>query len=96
MTDTEKKPPKLFDVPATTSQAQCSSCRAPVYWIVTASGAKMPVDCEPEGCRRPMLGASARDRIIHALQPDELPSVDGVGVSHFVTCPNRDQHRKRK
>lgn len=59
----------------------CASCRAPVRWISTASGAAMPIDPEP----RKMI----------VLRPGtEIGDVVDAFVSHFATCPNASQHRK--
>lgn len=79
------RPPQFFDVPAGTRAAQCSSCRATVYWIVTLAGKRMPVDCDIEGGYVPDGDWNGGGQ---ALSPQ------GRGVSHFVTCPNRDQHRR--
>jgi hypothetical protein len=42
-----------FAVPPGTPPGQCRSCHAPVYWIVTGHGKRMPVDCEVDGAQRP-------------------------------------------
>lgn len=36
-----------FEIPAGTSKRSCRSCSAPVFWIVTAAGKRMPVN--PDG-----------------------------------------------
>lgn len=41
--------PLYFPVPAGTPSRQCRSCPFPVYWIVTAAGKRMPVDCGVDG-----------------------------------------------
>lgn len=38
-----------FDVPAGTREAECRSCSAEVYWIVTKNDRRMPVDCSVPG-----------------------------------------------
>lgn len=76
--------PQYFDVPAGTPRAECRSCHAPVYWIATAAGKRMPVDCAVDGGANPFKGV-----------PGDGGERDGKGVSHFVTCPNADLHRKR-
>lgn len=63
-----------YAVPAGTREAECRGCGAPVYWIVTPKGAKMPVDCDTvDGSHGP---SDARSTTQH----------DGRGVSHFQTC----------
>lgn len=76
--------PQYFTVPAGTERAECRSCHAPVYWIVTDSGKRMPVDCEVEGATRPFKGV-----------PGDGGEREGKGISHFATCPNAAQHRRR-
>lgn len=78
---TQQKQPQMFDVPNGTQRQQCRSCKAPVYWIVTAKGSRMPVDCAVEGGYEP--------------SGDAAMGTNGRGASHFVTCPDRDQWRKR-
>lgn len=70
-----------FDVPAGTPPAECKSCHAEVYWIVTAAGKRMPVDVEVEGGRSPFKGVPGDGE------------QDGRGISHFATCPDRDKWR---
>ncbi len=60
--DAPHKPPQVFEIPAGSQMATCSSCRENIKWIVTKNNRRMPVDLD--------------------------------GTSHFVTCVNRDQHRK--
>lgn len=36
--------PLRFLIPPGTPERQCRSCKAPVFWIVTARDRKMPVD----------------------------------------------------
>ena len=78
MATTAKRAPQFFDVPAGTRPVTCKSCPFTVYFIVTASGKRMPVDTSVEGGRTP------------------TPTSAGVGVSHFVTCAQADQHRKAR
>lgn len=72
-----------FNVPAGTPEAECRSCHATVYWITTANGKRMPVDCEVEGAYGP---DTSRDSAL--VQ-------DGHGVSHFATCPEGNKWRQR-
>jgi len=71
----------------------CRSCKAPVVWVRTRAGKRMPVDPEPVEGGNIIL--SERD---HATPLAVYVEADpGVmrHVSHFATCPNADQHRKR-
>lgn len=51
-----------YDVPAGTQPGQCKApaCKAVIYWIVTGSGARMPVDCEEVGGFEPEPSAAGR------------------------------------
>jgi len=70
--------------------ARCRACNAEIIWAVTDSGKRMPLDAEP--AERP-TGVFALDTSCdppHATSAAHQP----VYLSHFVTCPNADQHRK--
>jgi hypothetical protein len=58
---------------------ECRSCKAPIYWVTTASGKKMPVD---RGAEQKVL---MRDGVAH---------VERVFQSHFVSCPDAARHRR--
>lgn len=53
-TEKPKRAPLFFDVPAGTRPVSCKSCPFTVYWIVTASGKRMPIDCGTDGGRIPV------------------------------------------
>lgn len=42
--------PRIFEVPAGTKASLCraESCRAQIFWIETAAGKKLPIDCAPK------------------------------------------------
>jgi hypothetical protein len=73
--------------------AECRSCGAEIVWARTPSGKLMPLDPER------VLGGTIE------LDPDEDASLvtrfvgkrDGQPhyVSHFATCPQASQHRRR-
>jgi hypothetical protein len=78
----------------------CRTCRAPIVWVVTAaSGTSMPVDPDPVPDGNLELidaGPGQQPRAV-VVDPGQL-SLDGAPryVSHFVTCPQADQHRKAR
>jgi hypothetical protein len=76
-----------FDVPAGTRAAECRTCHATIYWITTANDRKMPVDCDVDGGFAPAV-----QELVDAHDGDW--DGRGRGVSHFATCPERDQWRK--
>lgn len=76
--------PQYFDVPAGTPAAECRGCKQTVYWIITESDRRMPVNCDVPGGIRPVrFGATgAKDK--------------GRGTSHFIDCPQANRFRKGK
>lgn len=46
--DEEREAPKgpLFEIPAGATSTPCRSCGAPVYWVTTRRGKKMPVNAD--------------------------------------------------
>lgn len=76
--------------------ATCRSCHAPIWWLVTEAGKRMPVNPTPDpsgnlavkGCG--FLG-------FRVLKADEdLAAGETRHVSHFATCPSADKHRSSR
>lgn len=80
--------------PRPTSEV-CRSCLAPVLWRRTDRGAAMPVDPQPRGDGN--LDLDDDGRTVHVLG-DAQPTLDDRPryVSHFVTCPYAELHRRRR
>jgi len=72
------------------AEATCRSCGAPIVWVVMfPSGKRMPLDAKPlHGLIRVEPGAPATG---HMRGKD----AEDLYVSHFATCPNAAQHRKK-
>ena len=87
--------------------SRCKSCGAEIKWIPMASGKLMPVDAAPISYSEnlfPFSFSSDSGDSILTLVTDRGtivrtrfdPGVDKIGyTSHFATCPNASQHRKR-
>lgn len=85
----------------------CSWCGAPVEWVVTAAGNRMPLDPEPRSdgnveCTGVMVRTDKGGaRQVRYVQPQVgLFDFDVIGgaqrfVSHFATCLYADEHRTR-
>jgi hypothetical protein len=83
----------------------CRSCGAPIEWAVTENRRRMPVDAEPvvDGNilleHRGYVGDPPIARIVDADERADLqrlsPEPLVLFVSHFATCPNAAQHRRR-
>lgn len=77
--------------------AACSSCAAPIRWVVTLGDKRMPLDVDPHPdgniVRTVTPDGSVRARVLNG---DELPAQETAWRSHFVTCPNAAEHRRRR
>lgn len=79
---------------------KCKSCGAEIIWIKMKSGRAMP--CDPDPVHFSIDKEHHRGNVV-LVTPDgmtgrftEDPSSDKIGyISHFATCPNANQHRKR-
>lgn len=70
----------------------CKSCKGEIIWGVTEAGKNMPVDAATvtEGTRY----ATVQNGETTYLQRVTAEGVPGH-LSHFATCPNANQHRRR-
>ena len=77
--------------------SKCKSCGADIIWIPTVSGKSMPCDAKPipykEDANGTMMLVTSDGRVVKA-KLDATSEVFGY-VSHFATCPNANEHRKR-
>ncbi len=76
-------------------QVVCSSCKKPILWKKTASGALMPLDPVPVAGGNVII----KGDVAYTLKGDlweEIAAEEPRYVSHFATCANAAQHRKRK
>jgi hypothetical protein len=75
---------------------RCRSCGAPILWARTEKGKKEPIDLEPNPKGNIILrereGSEAR--AIHGV-PDEVWPDEPRHTSHFATCPNAAEWRRR-
>lgn len=75
--------------------SKCRSCKASIYWGVTKSGANMPVDVK-------MVKEGTRFEMDESVNPPHLRTIKNADLdqpghaSHFATCPNANQHRRKK
>ena len=68
--------------------AACGSCGEPIVWVKSSNGKPMPLD------QRKVLGGNIE--IVHGVahvRPSHSEAL--MYVSHFVTCPNANEHRSR-
>lgn len=64
------RPPQLFDVPAGAPPRACRSCGASIYFIRTARGALMPVDCSVPTGLAPTAKTTGRGASHFAICPN--------------------------
>lgn len=66
---------------------RCRSCDAPIEWAITPKGQRMPLDVASHPDANLIIDDGGIVRVVGKGH--------GIRISHFVTCPQRDQHRKR-
>jgi hypothetical protein len=77
--------------------ATCRSCGAPVVWFRTPRGRATPVDPAPNPKGNVELLHDGTCRV-HGPVDAEAAQLAGAElyVSHFATCPDAPQHRRRR
>lgn len=71
--------------------AVCSSCGAPIRWALSEKSKRIPLDAAPVEDGNIIL----EDGIARYITlTDAVPFL--LYKSHFATCVNADQHRKRR
>lgn len=79
-----------------TTEARCSSCGRKIIWAYSPAGARLPLDARPV---RPYfidylaLGGST-PRAIPAPVPELLGAPTKFYISHYLTCPQADEHSR--
>lgn len=78
--------------------SRCRSCHARIFWAVTMAGKTMPVDADPPPEGNVVIEAWDDDTRAPIVRARDL-MFDGHKTryrSHSATCPDSDQHRKKK
>lgn len=74
---------------------RCKSCRRPIRWVVTrGNGRRMPVDWDPHEDGNVVVDPDGRADVYRET-PTAVAAGSTLHFSHFATCPNADQHRRR-
>ncbi len=73
--------------------ARCRSCGAAIEWVLTDSGKSMPVDTQPRADGTLVL--STENDVLRARSPGLFDAGKPRYVSHFATCPQAAQHRRK-
>lgn len=78
-------------------QGTCGSCGAPVFWMATCTGGRMPIDCEPVAAGNCLI---LEGDVVEVLgkKGAEVARVNGETLyqSHFASCSAAAKWRKRK
>jgi hypothetical protein len=78
--------------------SKCRGCDADINWASTPAGKSMPLDPEPhpDGNIEAHVDGSGRWHvdIVHADSQSTM-FTPNLYLSHFVTCPNAEEFRKR-
>lgn len=74
----------------------CRSCNAEIRWERTAAGKRIPLDPEPVPDGNLFIGGDGLVRSYHGLPLGVgLEDEPARYVTHFATCPNSAEHRRR-
>lgn len=73
---------------------RCSTCEAPIRWVLSAKGRRLPIDPEPVATGNLFL-QQTDEGVTYAtvVAPGSRPR---LFVSHFATCPQAAAHRSGK
>lgn len=69
----------------------CRSCGKRITWVKTASGKAMPIDEEPVENGNLVIDNGVA---VH-VPPGSKQEGELLYVSHFATCKNKAQHRRK-
>jgi hypothetical protein len=64
----------------------CRSCGAEIVWAVTDTGGRIPLSKASEQKRF----------VLHEGVKDPIARMQPTYVTHFVDCPDADEHRKTR
>ena len=77
----------------------CRACHAEIWWAETEQGKRMPVDADPSPDGNVAVvreGAGEAPPVVRVLPAGDLPlNLVVLYTSHFATCPNASQHRRK-
>jgi hypothetical protein len=75
----------------------CRSCGVPLLWVLTEKGKRMPLDIEPDDAKGTFVKLRVEengDKVVQFVKESDRPgTARPLYTSHFVTCPNADEHR---
>lgn len=81
------------------SAGRCRDCGVTIWWAITHTGKRMPVDPEPVDHGNVYLVRGGPDLVAVVLSKDEIEAADGqtaLYVSHFATCRGRQVKKPKQ
>ena len=77
-------------------RSACTRCHAPLRWLATRHGKKMPIDPQPSTERdaNVVIAADGVAEVLGPMDPRWATSVARYRC-HFKTCPNAGEFRRR-
>ncbi len=78
--------------------SRCASCGTEIVWVRTDKGKRMPVDAEPspDGNIFPVDDDGMRNGVtVVVLGQPSLDDPDELWISHFATCDQADEWRRK-
>lgn len=76
--------------------ARCRSCSAPIFWCVTVNGKRIPIDREPAEDGNVTIERQKTGDLLATVHAASFPPVGAKRWrSHFSSCPQAAQHRRR-
>jgi hypothetical protein len=80
----------------TPAPAECRSCHAAIVWAVTEAGRRMPLDVEPDPAGNLAIVEYLADGTpVVAFDAGARALLDLRYLSHFATCPQAGDWRRR-
>jgi hypothetical protein len=76
---------------------QCRSCKAPIVWVSTALGKRLPLDPDPvEGGNLVVIQGSLKEPASEPIVTYRRPDHGGrlTYQTHFASCPHATQFRR--
>lgn len=92
--DTENPTPTAPRVTAA-AYARCRTCNAEIVWALTTNGRRIPLDVSPASNGNVALKPDGTCEVYSAAQLASAQPRTPLRLSHFATCPDAHQHRRR-
>lgn len=75
---------------------RCRSCGEEVLWVKLENGKTMPVDVLPAENGNVLVKPGGMGAVMTEAELEVVRPRTPLHLSHFATCPNSAQHRKRR